>query len=148
MNCQVSSVQKTTKRFISILQSCGIFSLLCTVVRGGHILLALRGRHPLCGTGVSSVIDTTSRPPIVRPLIADCTTDNDTEKANFWLFVIKTEIINITNHLGEFIAQHWITHCKHDPFAHLTSRTKTFDDNADKCYSFRCGLLQTGTDNM
>lgn len=42
---------------------------------GGHILLALRGRHPLWGTGVLSVIDTTSSPPIVRPLIADCTTE-------------------------------------------------------------------------
>lgn len=37
-----------------------------------YILRALRGRHPLCGTGVLSVIDTTSRPPIVKPLIADC----------------------------------------------------------------------------
>lgn len=36
-----------------------------------HSRLALRGRHPLCGTGVLSVTDTTSRPPIVRPLMAD-----------------------------------------------------------------------------
>lgn len=58
--------------------------VVCVCV-GGHILLAFRGRHPLCGTGVLSVIDTTSRPPIVRPLIADCTTEKN-------LFVNKAEV--------------------------------------------------------
>lgn len=33
-------------------------------------LRGLRGRHPLCGTGVLSVIDTTRRPPIFKPWIA------------------------------------------------------------------------------
>lgn len=38
-----------------------------------HILRALRGRQPLCGTGVLSVMETTSSPPMVNPLMADYT---------------------------------------------------------------------------
>lgn len=44
-----------------------------------HILRALRGRQPLCGTGVLSVMETTSSPPMVNPLMADYT---QTEKKN------------------------------------------------------------------
>ena len=66
------------KHFINILQHKSFLLLRCILVRRGHILLALRGRHPLCGTGVLSVMDTTSRPPIVTPLIADCTTEKNT----------------------------------------------------------------------
>lgn len=70
--CHVGLEQKTTKHFISrSSRSCGFPP--AAVGGASHILLALRGRHPLCGTGVSSVMDTTSRPPIVRPLMADCT---------------------------------------------------------------------------
>lgn len=65
----------TTKYFIIILRHNSFLLLQCILARGDHILLALRGRHPLCGTGVLSVIDTTSRPPMVKPLIADCTTE-------------------------------------------------------------------------
>lgn len=36
-----------------------------------HSLRAFRGRQPLCGTGVLSVIEITSRPPMVSPLMAD-----------------------------------------------------------------------------
>lgn len=36
-----------------------------------HSLRAFLGRHPLCGMGVLSVIEITSRPPMVRPLMAD-----------------------------------------------------------------------------
>ena len=46
-------------------------SLQYNIVWSTQILLALRGRHPLWGTGVLSVIETTSIPPILRPLIAD-----------------------------------------------------------------------------
>jgi len=35
-----------------------------------HIRLAFRGRQPLCGTGVLSVMEMTSKPPIVNPLMA------------------------------------------------------------------------------
>lgn len=77
--CKVSSEPgNTTKHFISISQHKALLLLQCTLVPGGHVLLALRGRQPLCGTGVLSVIDTTSRPPIVKPLIADCTTEKNT----------------------------------------------------------------------
>lgn len=77
--CEVSSEQSyTTKHFISILRHNSFLLLQCILVRGGHVLRALRGRHPLCGTGVLSVIDTTSRPAIVKPLIADCTTEKNT----------------------------------------------------------------------
>lgn len=62
----------TTKLFISIIQHKSFLLLQCILAHKDHVLLAFRGRHPLCGTGVLSVIDTTSRPPIVRPLIADC----------------------------------------------------------------------------
>lgn len=40
-------------------------------ITGVYILRALRGRQPLCGTGVLSVMDTISSPPIVNPLMAD-----------------------------------------------------------------------------
>ena len=35
-----------------------------------HSLRAVLGRQPLCGTGVLSVIEITSRPPMVSPLMA------------------------------------------------------------------------------
>ena len=38
---------------------------------GPHSLRAFLGRQPLCGMGVLSVIEITSRPPMVRPLMAD-----------------------------------------------------------------------------
>lgn len=37
-----------------------------------HSLLAFRGRQPLWGTGVLSVMEMTSKPPIVSPLMAAC----------------------------------------------------------------------------
>jgi len=46
------------------VESCGSFPL------PSHIRLAFRGRQPLCGTGVLSVMEITSRPPIVKPLMA------------------------------------------------------------------------------
>lgn len=42
-------------------------------ITGVYILRALRGRQPLCGTGVLSVMDTISSPPMVNPLMADWT---------------------------------------------------------------------------
>lgn len=36
-----------------------------------HSLRAFRGRQPLCGMGVLSVMEITSRPPMVSPLMAD-----------------------------------------------------------------------------
>lgn len=36
-----------------------------------HSLRAFLGRQPLCGMGVLSVIEITSRPPMVSPLMAD-----------------------------------------------------------------------------
>lgn len=35
-----------------------------------HSLRAFLGRQPLCGTGVLSVMEITSRPPMVSPLMA------------------------------------------------------------------------------
>lgn len=40
-------------------------------IPGPHSLRAFLGRQPLCGMGVLSVIEITSRPPMVRPLMAD-----------------------------------------------------------------------------
>lgn len=72
-----SQESSTKHRLISIRQHSSFLLLHCILVCGGHVLLALRGRHPLCGTGVLSVIDTTFRPPIVRPFIADCMTEKN-----------------------------------------------------------------------
>ena len=96
-NSWVNRIQSTerkehliTKHFISILQRSSIL-LQCILGGTGHILLALRGRHPLCGTGVLSVIDTTSRPAIVSPLIADCATEKYISSST--KLVIKTMVI-------------------------------------------------------
>lgn len=43
---------------------------LCVFLLPSHILLAFRGRQPLCGIGVLSVMEMTSKPPIVKPLMA------------------------------------------------------------------------------
>lgn len=45
---------------------------LCVPCTAPHTLLAFRGRQPLWGTGLLSVMEMISKPPMVSPLMAAC----------------------------------------------------------------------------
>lgn len=50
----------------------GISSLFSLLLAFPQSLRAFRGRQPLCGTGVLSVMEITSSPPKAKPWMAAC----------------------------------------------------------------------------